>query len=91
MKFYDKGFIYKYNDNTQVQIFSAGTLVLDMRIYKDRICRSTFKCQDLNSFNNENLHKSYSKDFLKNLFDKNEKEIVHRDKVNNILIKIRRD
>ena len=29
--------------------------------------------------------------FLKNLFDKNQKEVIHKDKQNNILIKIRRD
>jgi len=91
MKFYDKGFIYKYDDYTQVQIFSAGTAVLDMKIYEDRVCKSTFKCQDLKTFNKENLDKSYDEMFLKNLFDKNEKEVVHRDKKNNILIKIRRD
>tara|TARA_B100001063_G_scaffold219376_1_gene223439 strand:+ start:3510 stop:3917 length:408 start_codon:yes stop_codon:yes gene_type:complete len=91
MKFYDKGFIYNYNDYTQVQIFSAGTVVLDMKIYNDRVCKSTFECQDLKTFNRENLNKSYNEMFLKNLFNKNEKEVVHRDKENNILIKIKRD
>jgi NADPH-dependent 7-cyano-7-deazaguanine reductase QueF-like protein len=55
MKFYDKGFVYKFKDYTQVQIFSAGTAILDMKIYDDKICRTTFKCQDLESFNKENL------------------------------------
>ena len=91
MKFYDKGFIYKYDDYTQVQIFSAGTVVLDMKIYEDRVCKSTFECQDLKSFNKENLDDSYDEQFLKNLFDKNEKDVIHRDKKNRILIKIRRD
>ncbi|MAC85290.1 MAG: hypothetical protein CL624_14260 [Arcobacter sp.] len=91
LKFYDKGFIYKYNDYTQVQIFSAGTVVLDMKIHEDRVCKSTFECQDLKTFNKENLDESYDDMFLKNFFDKNEKEVVHRDKKNNILIKIRRD
>lgn len=91
LKFYDKGFIYKYTDYTQVQIFSAGTIVLDMKIYEDRVCRSTFECQDLRTFNKENLNASYNDNFLKNLFDKNEKEIIHRDIKHKILIKIRRD
>jgi hypothetical protein len=91
LKFYDKGFIYKYIDYTQVQIFSAGTVVLDMKIYEDRVCKSTFKCQDLKTFNKENLDDSYDELFLKNLFDKNEKEVIHRDKKNRILIKIKRD
>lgn len=91
MKFYDKGFIYKYSDFTNVQIFSAGTAILDMKIYDDRICSSTFKCQDLKTFNTQNLHKSYKKSFIKDLFDKNQKEVIHRDRKNGILIKIRRD
>ena len=91
MKFYDKGFIYKYANYTQVQIFSAGTAVLDMKIYEDRICKSTFECQDLRTFNRQNLHESYDDMFIKNLFDKNQKEVVHRDRENRILIKIKRD
>lgn len=91
MKFYDKGFINKYDKYTQVQIFSAGTIVLDMKIYENKICKSTFKCQDLKTFNKENLNESYSEAFLKNLFDKNQKEVIHKDRENNILIKIRRD
>ncbi len=91
MKFYDKGFINKYDKYTQVQIFSAGTIVLDMKIYENKICKSTFKCQDLKTFNKENLNESYDEAFLKNLFDKNQKEVIHKDKQNNILIKIRRD
>lgn len=91
MKFYDKGFIFKYKDYTQVQIFTAGTVILDMKIYEDRVCRSTFECQDLKTFNRNNLHKSYDDRFLKELFERNQKEVVFRDKKNRILIKIRRD
>lgn len=91
MKFYDKGFIYKYKEFTQVQIFSAGTAVLDMKIYDDRVCRTTFKCQDLKTFNKENLSSSYPNNFLKELFEKEQKEVIHRDKENDILIKIIRD
>ncbi|MEZ4694186.1 MAG: hypothetical protein R2837_09405 [Aliarcobacter sp.] len=91
MKFYDKGFIYKYKEFTQVQIFSAGTAILDMKIYNDRICRTTFKCQDLKIFNKENLSSSYPDNFLKELFEKEQKEVIHRDKQNDILIKIIRD
>lgn len=91
MKFYDKGFIFKYDDYTQVQIFSAGTAILDLKIYDDKICRSTFKCQDLKTFNSENLSSSYPDNFLKELFERNEKEVVFSDKPNNILIKILRD
>ena len=91
MKFYDKGFIYKFKDFTQVQIFTAGTAILDMKIYEDKICRSTFECKNLKTFNKENLSASYPDNFLKELFKRNEKEIVHRDKANDILIKIIKD
>lgn len=91
MKFYDKGFIYKFKDYTQVQIFSAGTVVLDMKIYDNRVCRSTFKCQDLKTFNKNNLSSSYEDSFIKELFERDEKEIIHRDNENKILIKIKRD
>ena len=91
MKFYDKGFIYKFKDFTQVQIFTAGTAILDMKIYEDKICRSTFKCQDLKTFNKENLSSTYPDNFLKELFERKEREIIHRDIENGILIKIKRD
>ena len=32
MKFYDKGFITKYDDFIQLQIFNVGNLVLDLKI-----------------------------------------------------------
>lgn len=91
LKFYDKGFISKYLNYTQVQIFSAGTSVLNLKIYKDRICRDTFECENLESFNRKFLHKSYDSQFLKNLFEKEQKEVTYRDKENKILIKIKRD
>lgn len=91
MKFYDKGFISKYEDYTQVQIFSAGTVVLNLKIYDNQICRDTFECQSLKAFNRQNLDKSYDDMFLKELFDKNEKEVIYRDKQKGILIKILRD
>lgn len=78
-------------DYTQVQIFSAGVAILDMKIYEDKICRSTFKCQDLKTFNRENLSSTYPDNFLKELFERNEREIIHRDIENGILIKIKGD
>jgi len=91
MKFYDKGFISVYDTYTQVQIFSAGSLILNLEIYKDKICQSTFKCQSLKAFNAQNLDDSYEENFIKKLFDKQEKRVVFRDKKKNILIKILRD
>lgn len=91
MKFYDKGFISKFDSFTQVQIYSAGKTVLDLKIYEDKVCQSTFECESLDSFNRKYLDKSYASSFLKELFDNPNKEVVHRDKINNILIKIKRD
>ena len=91
MKFYDKGFITKYSDYTNVQILQAGTAILNLKIYDNQICRDTFTCQSLRSFNNEFLDKSYADSFIKDLFDNEDKEIIHRDKKNKILIKIKKD
>jgi len=91
LKFYDKGFIYKFEDYTQVQVFSTGIAIFDVKIYDDKICQSTFKCQSLDTFNKENLSSTYPKNFLKELFGKNEKEIIHKDIENSILIKIIKD
>ncbi len=91
MKFYDKGFISKYKDYTQVQILSAGVSVLSLKLYKNQICKDTFACQNAKSFNKEFLNSSYKDSFLKELFDKEAKEVIHRDRKNRILIKIKRD
>ncbi len=91
MKFYDKGFITKFKNYTQIEVFSAGTLVLNLNIYKNRVCKSTFQCQSLKEFNKQNLDVSYEEDFIKKLFDKNDKKIVHKDLKNGILIKITKD
>ena len=88
MKFYDKGFISKYEEYTQLQIFSAGSVVLNLYIYDNKVCQSTFKCLSLKAFNKENLHYSYEDTFIKKLLDNNDKKIVFKDTKNGILIKI---
>ena len=87
MKFYDKGFITKYKDNIHLQIFNAGQVVLNLKIYKDKICQSTFKCIGPKEFNAKYFHKSYKDDFLYNLFSQN--KIYFKDKKNKILIKVK--
>ena len=91
MKFYDKGFISKFDNYTQVQIYSAGKTILDMKIYKDRVCTSTFECEGIKEFNKKYLSSSYEDDFLETVFNNNKKETVFRDKEHNILIKIKKD
>ena len=91
MKFYDKGFISKYENYTQIQIYSAGKTVLDLKLYENRVCKSTFECEDAKNFNKKYLHSSYKGNFLKSIFDEDKKESVFRDTKNKILIKIKRD
>lgn len=91
MKFYDKGFISKYENYTQVQIYSAGKTVLDLKLYENKVCKSTFECEDSITFNKKYLHTSYKKNFLKSIFDEDKKESIFRDTKNKILIKIKRD
>lgn len=91
LKYYDKGFITKYDNYTQVQIFSAGISILNLKLYEDKVCSDTFSCLDNKSFNKQYLHKSYEGPFLKKLFEKEDKNIVFRDRENRILIKVKRD
>lgn len=91
MKFYDKGFIKKYPNHTQLMIFSAGTAVLELKIYENRICKDTFECQTFKEFNAAYLHSSYEDDFIKNLFLEPQKEIIFKDPKNNVTIKVEKD
>ena len=91
MKFYDKGFISNYADHTKVQIYSAGQIVLDLMLYENQVCQSTFECMTSKEFNKEYLHPSYKENFLKNIFEQNEKNSIHADRDNRILIKIKKD
>tara|TARA_B110000046_G_C12998406_1_gene401077 strand:- start:25 stop:306 length:282 start_codon:yes stop_codon:yes gene_type:complete len=85
MKYNDNGFIFYYDDYIQLQLLNFGNLVLDLSIYKDKICTSTFECIDADEFNQKYIHESYKKSFLYDLF-KN-MNIDYQDKKNNILIK----
>jgi hypothetical protein len=87
MKFYDKGFINYFDDHIHLQIFAVGNVVLDLKIYKDEICQSTFECMQAKQFNKKYLHSSYKEDFLYNLFL--QKNIYHKDRKNGILIKVK--
>jgi len=86
MKFYDKGFISKYDDKIELNILNAGQTVLHLEIYKDQVCSSTFKCLQSKEFNKIYLNKSYSKQFLYKLFSQS--NIKFKDKKNHILIKV---
>lgn len=91
IKFYDRGFVSIYKNYTQVQVLSAGVVVLNLKMYKDRVCKDSFECQNYKDFNKEFLSSEYKEKFIKELFEKNEKNIVFRDKSRDILIKIVKD
>lgn len=91
LKFYDKGFISKFANFTEVQILSAGTAVLKLKIYDDKICRDTFECQSFSVFNSEFLDSSYDDNFIKDLFESEQKETTFKDTEHKILIKIKKD
>jgi hypothetical protein len=87
MKFYDKGFVNYFGDHIHLQVFAVGNVVLDLKIYENKICQSTFRCMDAKQFNAQYLHTSYKEDFLYNLFL--QKNIYHKDRKNGILIKVK--
>ncbi len=87
MKFYDKGFITRYDDHINLEIYNIGQLVLYLDIYRDKVCQSALKCMKAKEFNLTYLHNSYKDDFLYNLFS--QENIYHKDKKNNILIKVK--
>jgi hypothetical protein len=86
MKYHDSGFISYYDDYIHLQLLNIGNVVLDLSIYKKKICKSTFECIDSNEFNNKYFNHSYKSDFLYTLFKR--KKIYFKDKKNKILIKV---
>ena len=87
-RFADYGFITKYNNHINLKIFEAGVVVLNLDIYKDKICKgsSILRCQDAQEFNAQNLSASYKEDFLYNLL--NQDRVYFKDRKNKVLIKI---
>ena len=68
MKFYDKGFINKYDNYINLQIYNSGNLALNLNIYKDEVCKSTFECMSSNEFNKKYADKlAYLKGFRMNI------------------------
>ena len=82
MKYYDKGFIFYYEDYVKLQLLNIGKVILDLEIYPDKVCKSTFKCISSQEFNKEYLHTTYTNDFLYQLFKR--KKINYKDRKNNI-------
>lgn len=86
MKYHDNGFIVYYNNYVHLQLLNIGNVILDLSIYKDKICKGTFRCISSKKFNKEYINSAYSDDFLYNLFTST--NIYFKDKKNKILIKV---
>jgi len=89
IKFYDKSFITHYTDHIHLQIFNASSIALDLKIYKNKICKDFLQCVKAHDFNIKYLNKNYDDDFMFKLFKKD--TVYFKDKKNNILIEIRKD
>ncbi|PID48011.1 MAG: hypothetical protein CR967_02120 [Proteobacteria bacterium] len=70
LKYADNGFIRRFGDDLQVQLFNAGSLALELKISKD-ICINGI-CYSKRQFNSKFLHSVYPDDFLENLILKRE-------------------
>ena len=68
MKFYDKGFVTHYDKYIHLQVLNLGKVVLDLEIYKDKICEGVFQCIGSKEFNIKYLSDKYEDDFMYNLF-----------------------
>ena len=68
MKYNDHGFIFYYDDYIQLQLLNFGNLVLDLSIYKDKICTNKFQCIAAEKFNKKYINESYEQSFLYDLF-----------------------
>ena len=87
MKFYDLGFIRKYDNYIELNILNAGNSILRLNIYKNKICKSTLQCISSKEFNQKYLSTEYNEQFLYNLFNQN--KIDFKDKKNRVHIKVK--
>ena len=86
VKFYDKGFVEKYDEKVHLSIFNIGIPVFSLDIYENKICQGAFSCLDGAEFNKQILSPEYKKDFLYNLFKS--ENINFKDLENGIFIKV---
>ena len=89
IKYNDKCFIERYDDNVRLTILDLGVVIADMKIYQDKVCKNFLMCFDADRFNEKFLDKSYEKDFLYNLFIR--EDIYFKDREHGVLIKVMYD
>ena len=68
LKYADLGFIYKNNDETKVEIYGSGQVLMKFTISDTSICMSLFECMDKKSFNKHILSAYYPQDILNHIF-----------------------
>lgn len=89
LKFADKAFISYFDSSVKLQIYNAGFVVSEFIVYKDKVCKNFFACQDAKTFNLEHFGQEYKEDFLYQLLQNaNHEKIDYKDTYNNIVIKI---
>jgi hypothetical protein len=66
-KFADMGFIYQSKDESKLQIYSNGKAIMSLRVKRDSVCMSSFKCMSKEMFNKMILSSSYPKDLLSHI------------------------
>ena len=70
-----------------MQLLNTGTVVLNLEIYKNKVCQGTLECISSEEFNKKYLVNTYNDQFLYNLFKKD--KVYFNDKENKILIKVK--
>ncbi|NLY04480.1 MAG: hypothetical protein GXZ15_06625 [Campylobacter sp.] len=67
-KISDAGFLRTYKNSTQLQVYSSGTGLLEVKI-KDRVCYNSV-CKDELEFNNDFFKRVHYRGFFENILKK---------------------
>jgi hypothetical protein len=88
LKFYDVSFVSIYKNYLKLEVFNSANLILTLKIYKNEICKDSFRCVSAKEFNKQyfGANSNYPDSFLYDLFL--QKNANFRDKKNKVLIKI---
>jgi hypothetical protein len=87
LKYYDNAFLTKYDDSYKLDLYSAGTPILKVYIYKHKVCKNDFLCQDILEFNKSVLGYNKKRNILFELLNSKKKNIRYKD--SEILIKLK--
>jgi len=100
-RFYDAGFIKRYVDRLELEIFSAGTLVLHLEIFPDTICLNG-ECASKKRVVQELFGQEYHQEILDDIllgrdiagysvtYERSADRILFKDEKNRVLLLIKR-